>query len=275
MKFGVSLPGPIEDQIPVAKEHGFQGLHLTGSQIINNDRDKVRDLLARNGLEVAQVGAWFFNPLNPNPKMKDDSLASIRVAGELGVKTVVAPSGSANPDHPFCAHPDNYTEKGMAQAAEHLRDFAKAAEDAGVIVAIEPHFGNVFCSPEVCAEMLERIGSEAIGIQLDVANMVRFEDIFDTTDLIERTFASLKGRIPSAHAKDIKMDNDLHLHLVECPAHEGCLKYDLLLERLGAELGDDHYMILEHTPLEKLADAVAYMRDCAKKAGVVLGNGAA
>ena len=74
--------------------------------------------------------------------------------------------------------------------------------------------------------------------------------------------------IETCHAKDVVMHDALHLHMDECPAGEGCLNYADIIALVDEHLRRDTYMVVEHTPLDKLPAAMAYIRDSAAKAGV-------
>ena len=66
------------------------------------------------------------------------------------------------------------------------------------------------------------------------------------------------------------MENQLHLHMLECPAGDGCLDYVTYIRLLESELGPEGYLIVEHTPEERVADAVAFIRERADEAGVAI-----
>ena len=71
-----------------------------------------------------------------------------------------------------------------------------------------------------------------------------------------------------AHAKDVVMQNALHPHMDECPAGEGCMDYVTYLRLLEEALGPDGYLIVEHTPPEKLEAAVKHIRRYTEEAGL-------
>ncbi len=268
MKLGLGI-GEVnaEKSAALAKEHGITGLMLGGWQF--DGPDAIKGFAAGlDGLEICQWGAWGLNPMQPTPEAIEGAVADVRLAGELGIKTAVTHGGGVNPDHPYCGHPDNWTDAAIATVAESVKPLAKAAEESGTTVVLEPHFATALTTWDACAKILDAIGSDAAKIQFDPANMVRFDDYWDTAPLLTEGFATLKGRIGSAHAKDIRMENQLHLHFLECPAGEGCLDYVTYIRLLEQELGPDGYLIIEHTPEDKLAAAVAHVRACAEEAGV-------
>ncbi len=66
------------------------------------------------------------------------------------------------------------------------------------------------------------------------------------------------------------MHDALHLHIDECPAGEGCLNYADIIALVDEHLRPDTYMVVEHTPLDKLPAAMACIRESAAKAGVAI-----
>ena len=92
-------------------------------------------------------------------------------------------------------------------------------------MTLEIHFATVLCDWKACRQLIEEIGSPAVKINLDSANMIRYEHYWSSTDYLREGIESLGEMIETCHAKDVVMHDALHLHMDECPAGEGCLDY--------------------------------------------------
>lgn len=118
--------------------------------------------------------------------------------------------------------------------------------------------------------MIEAVGSPAVKINLDAANMIRYEHYWNSSAYIREGVESLGELIATCHAKDVVMHDALNLHIDECPAGEGCLNYADIIGLVETRLGPDTYVVVEHTPLAKLPAAMAYIKDCANQAGAAI-----
>ena len=273
MRLGLGLGGlglDANQLIETAKIYGVSGLLMDVSEVRKMPIDDWRRQLAENDLEIVQVGAWRFNPLRPTPETEQITRDAIALAAVLGAPRIILGGGTKNPNHSFCGHPDNFSDEAVAEAATTLKPLARKAEGAGVLVTLEIHFATVLTDWNACRKLIEAIDSPAVKINLDSANMIRFEHYWSSTEYLREGIESLGQMIETCHAKDVVMHDALHLHMDECPAGEGCLDYAEIIRLVESHLRPDTYMIVEHTPLDKLPAAMAYIRDSAAKAGVAI-----
>ena len=273
MRLGLGLGGLGLDAaglIEQAKTYGATGLLLDVSEVRKQPIADWRQQLADNELEVAQVGGWAFNPLRPTPATEAIVRDALAAASEVGAPRIVLGGGTKNPNHSFCGHPDNFSDGAIAEAAATLKPLAREAETAGLLVTLEIHFATVLCDWNACRKLIEAVGSPAVKINLDAANMIRYEHYWNSSAYIREGVESLGEMIATCHAKDVVMHDALHLHIDECPAGEGCLNYADIIGLVDTHLPADTYLVVEHTPLEKLPAAMAYVKDCAAQAGVAI-----
>ncbi|MCY4073429.1 MAG: TIM barrel protein [Chloroflexi bacterium] len=273
MRLGLGLGGlGLDSQglIQQAKTHGVSGLLMDVSEVRRQSIADWRSQLAENELEVVQVGAWALNPLLPTPETAQIARDAIVAAADLGAPRIILGGGTKNPNHSFCGHPDNFTGEAIMEAASSLRPFVREAEAAGVLVTLEIHFATVLHDWEACRKLVEEIASPALKINLDAANMIRYYDYWSSSDYIRLGIETLGTMIETCHAKDVVMHDALHVHMDECPAGEGCLDYADIIRLIDTHLRPDTYMIVEHTPLDKLPAAMTYIRNSAAKAGVAI-----
>ncbi|MDP6042278.1 MAG: hypothetical protein QGG64_27260, partial [Candidatus Latescibacteria bacterium] len=126
MKFGLGMPGrDLDLTFKMAKDNGLTGLLANRGQLGDMRPEVFRDRVADAGLEIVQWGSWELNPLRPNDGAVAVAEENIRMAGHLGVPTVVMQPGSANPEHPFCSHPFNNTQEAMNCLVDVFSPLAK------------------------------------------------------------------------------------------------------------------------------------------------------
>ncbi len=263
---GLDANGLIEQ----AKTYGVSGLLLDVSEVRKQPIADWRRQLADNALEIVQVGAWALNPLRPTPETEQIARDALAAAAEIGAPRIILGGGTKNPNHSFCGHPDNFSDAAIVEAASNLKPLAHDAEAAGLLMTLEIHFATVLCDWDACRKLIEAVESPAVKLNLDAANMIRYDDYWNSSDYIRAGLQKLGALIETCHAKDVVMHDALHLHIDECPAGEGCLNYADIIQLVDTHLPPDTYMVVEHTPLDKLPAAMRYIRESAAKAGVTI-----
>ena len=245
MRLGLGLGGLGLDAnglIEQAKTYGVTGLLMDVSEVRKQPIADWRRQLADNGLEVVQVGAWALNPLRPTAETERIARDALAAAAEVGARRIILGGGTKNPNHSFCGHPDNFSDAAINEAASNLKPLAQEAEAAGLLVTLEIHFATVLCDWDACRKLIEAVESPAVKLNLDAANMIRYEHFWHSSDYIRRGRAESVGTlIDTCHAKDVVMHDALHLHIDECPAGEGCLNYADIIQLVDAHLPPDTY----------------------------------
>ena len=273
MRLGLGLGGlGLDPQglMQQAKAHGVSGILMDISEVRKQPIADWQRQLAENGLEVVQVGGWIHNFLRPKPETEDILREAIAAAANLDAGRVILGGGTKNPNHSFCGHPDNFSDAAIIEAAASIKPLAREAEAAGLLLTLEIHFATVLCDWEACRKLIEQVDSPAVKLNLDAANMIRYQDYWTSSAYIRQGLEMLGDMIETCHAKDVVMHDALHLHMDECPAGEGCLNYADIIALVDEHLRPDTYMVVEHTPLSKLPAAMAYIRESAAKAGVAI-----
>ncbi len=69
-------------------------------------------------------------------------------------------------------HPDNTTPQAWADSRTTLQALAALAEDYGLTLAVEPEHSNVVATADQAITMLDQIGSPALKIIYDAANLL-------------------------------------------------------------------------------------------------------
>ena len=73
-------------------------------------------------------------------------------------------------------HPDNTTAQAWADSRTTLQALAALAEDYGLTLAVEPEHSNVVATAEQAIMMFDQVGSPALKIVYDAANLLDPDD---------------------------------------------------------------------------------------------------
>jgi len=258
------------------RELGFSGVYcrFRENDPYDTPREKaqrVRDLLAGEGLRLFQVTGYWQNLVTPDETQRGQSVrtlqAALRLAGWLGARGIDTGPGSMNPAGPWFPHPHNWTESARRQLVKSLKECAQAAEDAGVYLSVEAHQLVTLESAEVTKAILDEVDSPWVRSDYDSANWMTRETIYDTTSAINHHFDLLGAHIVSCHAKDIWIENRLALHLQDgCPG-QGLLDFKTLFQRMEA-LSPDYPVIAEGNNTAELPAVSALFHETAKALGI-------
>ena len=125
-------------------------------------------------------------------------------------------------------HPDNDSAETWEDLVSVTREAARAAEGHGVVLAFEPEVNNVVNSPERARRLIDDVGSPAVKVLMDPANIFKAGELARMRDRLEEAFALLADDIALAHAKDLDHDGEAgHLG-----AGRGVMDYALYLSLL-------------------------------------------
>jgi sugar phosphate isomerase/epimerase len=201
-------------------------------------------MLATNGLTLFAIGGYM-NPLREDPASLRDAIA---LAPQLGTTVVHTWSGTANEDI-FEDDPANVTDTAFDQAVTFFREVAVWAEEAGVIVALEPFHHHVARSPERLRALLDAVDSPYLAAAMDPPNFLPVDIAASVNERMPDMFATLGGRLAIAHAKDLRIplegETEGVLGGVVLPGPgEGIMDYDLYVKLLMA--ADVETIIVEH-----------------------------
>jgi sugar phosphate isomerase/epimerase len=161
----------------------------------------------------ARVGVWglsgSYNMIDPDASraaaLTADLARLIRRAPELGARAVTLCTGTRDAQNMWRAHPDNGTEAAWADLLANLRPLLDAAEEAELLLAVEPEPGNVISGTNAAVRLLEELGDRAsrIGFILDPANLVADSAPGDREQVLRDAFARLGANAICMHAKDV------------------------------------------------------------------------
>jgi sugar phosphate isomerase/epimerase len=169
---------------------------------------QIRAAADQAGVALAAISGTF-NTAHPDPAHRQSYLDRFphlcAAAHQLQIETITLSSGSRDPDDMWHWHPDNTTAEAWADSRTTLRTLAAYAEDFGLTLAIEPEHSNIVATAEQAILMLDQVGSRALKIVYDAANLLD-PDSYDpaaAADAISRDIATLGPHIALAHAKEL------------------------------------------------------------------------
>ena len=174
--------------------------------------------------------------------------AVLRLAGraarqdsELSTPIVCTETGAPDPER----SPDDE----WAQLVASLSTLAAVAEEVGAHLAIEPTRRHIIRDALTAQRVLRDVGSPALGICYDPANIVR------PGEPLRESFDALAPHILISHAKDVHFAEDGSVESYP-PAGEGDLAYEEFAELL-AQLPHLHTLAVEYARSEEQLERVA------------------
>ena len=283
MRLGVVayVPHDIEEMTPAVargvREHGFRSVFFSlrnyPAEISDQRARAVREVLATEGVDVGQYWGRYGPLVHPEPERWPEALRTLaettRVAAQLGCPCVIAPPGSMSAEGAYAPHRLNGSDQAFALLVERCRDAVKPAEQHGVYLALEPHTLCILNTPERAKMLLDAVDSPALGIEWDPVNWLCFESLYNSGEVIERTYALLGERLVTGHAKDITPVRRLVVHLDETYAGNGELDYTAFL-RCFSRLEAWKTLYIEHTPDEYIPRAKEHIESVARSIGAPL-----
>lgn len=228
---------------------------------------------AKADLVIAEVGAWS-NPISPDEETRRKALAlckeRLALADDIGARCCVniAGSRSARWDGPSA---ENFTRGTFEMIVQSVREIIDAVRPRRTCYSLETMPWAYPDSADSYLELARAIDRPAFAVHLDPVNLVCSPQRFYANGaLIRECFEKLGPLIKSCHAKDIALSDRLTTHLDEVRPGLGGLDYEAFL-REAEKLGPDTPMMLEHLPAaQDYEQAAAFVRDTAKRLGVML-----
>jgi sugar phosphate isomerase/epimerase len=257
------------------REAGFTGVSCVFGEpeaATVADLERLRATLLDAGVAVAQVNVRYDSLVSADAGVRGEAVgalrAGVRIAQALGGDTLYVRPGSMKRGGPWSPHPENGRPETRDRLVESLREIAPAAEDAGVRLAIEGHALSPLAMAAQVREVIDRVGSPALGFNVDPVNFVSgLADAYDSRALLDRLFDTLGDVTWAAHAKDYTVQDRLVLHIEETVAGRGLLDLEHFLRRFEAA-APDGWVLIEHLPDNLIPEARDAYLAAASRAGL-------
>lgn len=246
---------PLEQLLPIFKERGFQCGHIALSKSLPELKAGntmltpgfamyLKKLFAANSMDIAVLGCYLNLATPDEAALKANTekyMAHIRFASILGCGVVGTETGAPNKEYKY--EPACHTEESLELFIKNLRPVVEYAEKMGVIMAIEPVWKHIVCSPERARIVLDEISSPNLQIIFDPVNLLCYNNYQDRAAIFERTMDILGKDIAVVHIKDfVVKDNDL----VSVAAGQGEMDYTEIMRFIKREKPYIH-VTLENT----------------------------
>jgi sugar phosphate isomerase/epimerase len=208
--------------------------------------DTIRTAADKTGVALTAISGTF-NAAHPDPAQRQTDLARFphlcAVARELQIGIITLSSGSRDPQDMWRWHPDNTTAQAWADSRTTLQALTALAEGHGLTLAVEPEHSNVVATADQAITMLDQIGSPALKITYDAANLLD-PDGYDpaaAAAAITRDIATLGPHIALGHAKELIADR------TPTAPGRGLLPWPLIVQTLH-EAGFDGTLVIHGLP---------------------------
>ena len=198
----------------------------------------------RYGLELAGANGTC-NLIHPDARMRAEFLSRFDefadACCQLGIEVITLCSGTRSREGMWTLHPDNHTPDAWNDLRESLSFCAAVAEKYGLTLAIETEASNVIDTPQRARQILDEIGSPALKMVLDAANLFLPGTAHrsNVRSVLTQAFDAFGHDIVAAHGKDI-LDTD---GIVFAPTGEGIIDYPFFVQKL-TEYGYDGDFLL-------------------------------
>lgn len=226
MQLGIRLHDtkklPIEERIADVHNLGFQCGHLALAKVIEEypTTDEaltpgfamyLKKLFEKNEVDIAVLGCYL-NLADPNPEQLAATMhrymAHIRFASWLGCGVVGTETGC--PNETYTTVPECRSEEALWTFITNLRPIVEYAEKMGVVVAIEPVYRHIVCTPLRARRVLDEIASPNLQIILDPVNLLDIANYREQKAVVREAIEVLGPDVAMVHLKDFVIrDNEL------------------------------------------------------------------
>lgn len=256
------------------KDMGFAGIapHIPGYDEFDQAKcAEVKAICNDVGLEPVEVAQYHTNFISPDDSVRRAHIElvqrSLPRAKWMGFPVLIVGSGSLNPAGPWFDHRDNHSWRSFEYLVQCLKELVKTAEDVGIDLALECDNYTALDTPERARNVIDAVGSPRLKVDLDPVNWITYATFWDNGPYLHHMFDLLGDVIMGGHAKDVRQEDGLIIHLNETYAGDGNLNYGVYLTRL-AQLDPDTYLVIEHTAMDLVLRARDYILAEASKVGV-------
>lgn len=236
------------------------GENLSPDSITKARARKIKETFEAEGIKIVGIGSYgrFVSP-NPDEKSQiiEDTKKWIRLAKDFGTNVVVTEAGSKHATNNWQDCEENHTEKTWEEIVEVYKNLAKFAYRYKVIVAIEPHFGQVIKDAKDLRRLLDDVALPNLKVVYDAANSVNEKNQESQKQAVDEVFELLGKDIILVHAKDAVVENKETKFV---PAGKGIVPYRKLFQALK-EHNYDGPVLLEWLEEEDVKEVKTYLEE--------------
>jgi sugar phosphate isomerase/epimerase len=268
------------------RDAGFEAATLflfsDHAEIDDAQCERMAAAFAAAGVDLVQLGAWMCPMLDLDPERRAASRRqrreALRVARALGARSIAVGPGTLSPrggsgfdmiEAAWYPAAENATDAAFDALVEELRRDAEHAAELGVHVALECHMFTPLSTPARTRAVIDAVGSPWVRVTADPANWITPLDYYRTGEFIDGMFDVLGGAILDAHAKDLGLDDSMHVHTSDAVPGDGEIDFVTFLRRME-QVDPDAYVVIEHVAPAEVPRAREHILAAAAAAGVTL-----
>lgn len=261
--------------LDIAVEQGITGVPISAEQLVKDGAQATLAPLSARGLAVCQIGAFGYNPLSTDQAQQAHQKAileqAIPLAAEVGCPYIVICGGNYHPSGFGAADARNFGAEALDSVARELSPIVALAEKHGVKISIEPYLKTAIGSPERFLTLWQKVGSDALRVNIDVTSFYDFWDMWDSADTVRRVCSGLAEHYGLGHIKDVGLADGFHIHIGLAPLGSTATDWAEVLRLMEPHLPPDSWLILEHVlSADEARASLACLRSAAASAGVTL-----
>jgi sugar phosphate isomerase/epimerase len=261
--------------LDLARELAVPGVPLDADTLLRDGPAAALAPLRERGLAPCQIGAFFFNPLDPDLAARAAAAERVArlipLAAEAGCPFIAFAAGSRASDIFGGSHPGNLQDNALADAAASLAPLAALASRHSVRLSLEPHVRSVLSTPERGASLCARVGSPALRVTFDVTNFYGFFDLLDPESMRVRCETALAPCCGIVHFKEIALAPGFHLHAGLTPMGSGPTDWRAVLGTAAKIAPADSWLLVEHCgSADEARASIALVRAAASELGLSL-----
>jgi hexulose-6-phosphate isomerase len=267
LKKALIVGKPAADALKKLKDAGYDGVETNAADLPPAEAEACRKEAEKAGMRIHSVlrGWMAFN--SDDPKAVADSIAkveaSLRAAKGYGADAVLMVpcriGGMAMPEawdfdiafDPATGHLTRVSAGDNAKFADYIAAHNKAtdasvecvkkliaaAEETGVVIALENVWNNLWVKPDVFAHFVKRFESKWVKAYFDIGNHVKYAP---PQDFIR---AMGPGMISKCHVKDFKLNDDGRGGKF-CNIRDGSVNWPVVRKALD-DVGYSDFMTIE------------------------------
>lgn len=239
----------------------------------DEELDRLRDTIWRNGVGIAQVNGRYESMVNPDEAVRQQGIATyralIQVCARLQADNVYVRPGSINPGGHWWPHPQNHSVETIDRLVDSLRQISRIAEAEGVIIVVEGHTVSPLDTAAKVREVIDWVGSPALKFNCDPVNFVSsVQDVYHSQRVLDDLFDTLGDLNWAVHAKDMNIEDRHVVHISEVVMGRGHMDLGHMLKRFE-QARPEGYVIVEHLPDNLIPEATDALLAAAAKVGIV------
>jgi len=265
-----SLRGlPLVKQMEAVAEVGLKHMHTASRNFVDTTPEEIRAAMRRTGVQIDNFFGTGLSPAQMGDPAKVEAgkaalEANLKFAQAIGCPVICGSAGHGG----YTLRLDSRRPELMDEIVACWKLAAPLLEKYRIYLGFESGIHTTVWKPDQFKEMFDRVGCEWLTTTMDVTNMLSAEDYYDQHPKIDALFDRCRGRVHSAHLKDIVHVEELHTHLNEAPPGEGNLDWEYVLLQLDRALPPWGAGYIEATPWERMPAAIDFVKAKAKAVGM-------